>query len=275
MDLTWNLRGIGWDWAVRYKFPPEKRPLEPSRRNAFLLQTLVSAISHIYLGDLLQFAAESFDPTTFGSAQGGTIFDTSLPLSFRLLRAWTITAISSMMIYASTMATNDILTIFCILVLRQKPEQWPPMFDAPWLATSLADMWGKKWHGLFRQTFVEIGAKPLAYVTGSRLIGGCIGAFVVSAFLHYVALWGLGQGFDLSLPLFFIMMGVGTILEGLWKATGRKAGGFAGWVWTIGWCIVWGAPMMDAWIRRGLIANTSMPEEIRIAKRIVKVLTGR
>lgn len=163
MDLTWNLRGIGWDWAARFKFPPEKRPLDPSRRNTFLFQTLVSAVLHIYLGDFLQFSAESFDPVHFAPPEGGTIFDTSLSLPLRLFRAWTITAIVSMMIYASTMATNDIAAIFCILVLRQKPEQWPPMFDAPWLATSLADLWGKKWHSLFRQTFVEIGAKPLAY----------------------------------------------------------------------------------------------------------------
>jgi len=111
-------------------------------------------------------------------------------------------------------------------------------------------------------------------IISSRLAGGVLGAFSVSGFLHYIALWGLGQGFDLRLPLFFIMMGAGTILEGFWRVSGHKTGGFVGWVWTIGWCIVWGAPMMDAWVARGLIANTSMPEGIRIAKKIVIALTG-
>lgn len=273
MDLTYNTRGVGWDWAAKYTFPPETRPLDPSRRSTFLFQTLLSGILHLYIGDFLQFAAASFEPNTIGSLDGGTIFDASLALPIRLLRAWTITVIAGTMIYASMTAAYNIFAFFCILALRQEPEQWPPMYDAPWFATSLSEMWGKKWHALFRQTFVEIGAKPLAYLTGSRLVGGCIGAFTVSALLHHFALWGMGRGFDLRMPLFYIMMGVGTILEGLWRKTGGKVGGIAGWSWTMGWCVVWGALMIDVWTLRGLVANTFLPEEIRIAGSVMGMLT--
>jgi hypothetical protein len=257
-DLSFNLRGHGWNWAQNWYFPPERRPT--SSTSAFLTTTLLSAIKNLLLFDLALTTVRSFSPSTFGSSIGGTIYDYSFPPYRRYAQSTFITLAAGIAICAVMQMGYDILTIVCIPILQQRPTQWPPLFDSPWLSTSLADCWGRRWHQVFRGSFIGIGARPFSFLVGR--VGGVMGAFFWSAILHDFGMWGMGRGTEFwSVGGFFLIQGCGCILEALFKkATGLKVGGWAGWLWTMGWMAGWGHLMVDAWARRGLVGSKFLPE---------------
>jgi hypothetical protein len=272
-DLCINLRGHGWNWARSWYFPPETRPT--SSTNAFLASTLASAIKQLLLFDLALCTVRSFSPATFGSptAIGGTIFDPSLSPYHRYAQSSFITFIGGIALCAVIQMAYDTWTVLCIFVFRQSPLRWPPLFDSPWFSTSLADCWGKRWHQLFRGSFISIGARPLTSLIGRA--GGIMGAFFWSAILHDFGMWGIGRGTEFySVGGFFLAMGFGCILEVLFKkATGMRVGGWAGWLWTMCWTIAWANPMMDAWARRGLVGSKFIPEEYMPSQILLHIFT--
>ena len=272
-ELSFNLRGHGWNWGQHWYFPPERRPT--SSTSAFLTSTLVSAIKHLLLLDLTLNTIRSFSPSTFGSSIGGTIHPPSLTPYHRYAQSTFITLAAGITICAAIQLGYDILTIICILILRQYPTQWPPLFDSPWLSTSLADCWGRRWHQIFRGSFIGVGARPLSFLVGR--VGGVIGAFFWSAILHDFGMWGMGRGTEFwSVGGFFLCMGCGCILEALFKkTTGLKVGGWTGWLWTMLWALGWGNLLVDAWARRGLIGNTFLPEPYMPSQILLPYIYGR
>ena len=270
LELSGNFRGCGWNWAQTV--PPDVRPT--SSTSAFLLSTLVSAITHVLLFDLMLSTVRSFSPSTFGSPAGGTIYDPSLPPYHRYARSSFITLAGGITIYAIVQAAYDIMTIICISVLQQRPTQWPPIFDSPWLSTSLTAHWGRRWHQLLRGIFINIGTRPLSSLTGR--VGGVMGAFFWSAVLHDFGMWGVGRGTEFwSIGGFFLMHGVGCILEALFKkATGMKVVGWVGWVWTMSWLVGWGHLLVDAYARRGLVGCKFVPEGYMPSQIIASYING-
>jgi len=226
----------------------------------FLLSTLISSMTHLLLFDVTLSIARSFSPLTYGSSVGGTIYNPSIPPYHRYAQSTFITIVGGITIYAIVQTVYDIFTIVSIIILQHHPAQWPPIFDSPWRSTSLVSCWGRRWHQCLRGIFVSIGAKPLSFLIGR--VGGVMGAFIWSAILHDLGLWGMGKGTEFwSVGLFFLMNGVGCIIEALFQnATGLKVGGWAGWLWTMGWLAGWGNLMVDAFARRGLLGSKFVPE---------------
>jgi hypothetical protein len=176
------------------------------------------------------------------------------------------------MFYAVIQWIYDLNTINVILLFRQSPSQWPPLFDAPWRATSLSKFWGKGWHQLFRSSFVRIGAKPLSFFIGRA---GILGAFFLSAILHDWGMWAMGRGSHFgSVAGFFLMMGVGCILEEWFKKMlGKNVQGWWGWLWTMCWIVGWGNWLVDAWAKTGLLGSTIMPdvtEKVLLAMEVLR-----
>jgi hypothetical protein len=106
----------------------------------------------------------------------------------------------------------------------------------------------------------------------SRVTGSDVGrataivlAFFLSSLLHVAGLWGMGRGTGFfSVTTFFLMNGVGIILERTWaRVTGYKVGGPLGWVWTLIWLVGWGNLLVDVWTRTGIIASFSHPDGMR------------
>lgn len=90
--------------------------------------------------------------------------------------------------------------------------------------------------------------------------------------MHDWGLYGLGKGTEFStVGMFFIMMGVGIVLEGVWEeGFGMgKVRGWKGWVWTMMWTLGWGMRMVDAWARKGLLVINLFPAESRIGHIVV------
>ncbi|KAF8640260.1 hypothetical protein AX16_010155 [Volvariella volvacea WC 439] len=214
LDLMFNFRGLGWDWSNGLQVPHDTRPTHS--KPLFFLHTLISFLIHLVAFDLFHYSVQWFSPSTIGAPLGGTIFDHTLPPLHRYARSTLIGALSGLTVYSAITAAYLLFTLVGITLLGQHPSQWPPVFDSPWRSTSLTDFWAKRWHQIFRDNFISVGAYPLSLLIGR--VGGVLGAFFISGVLHNFGLWGMGRGAEFSsMGGYFLVMGVGLILEGVWK----------------------------------------------------------
>ncbi|KAI9462731.1 membrane bound O-acyl transferase family-domain-containing protein [Boletus coccyginus] len=230
LDLTVNLRGIGWDG-----FPSKHTPTPNFQAESRLIFALLSLRRLTVFGLILDILCRC-----------GTIFDLSLTPAERYTKSFIITLLSGPIAYLLVMLFT-----------------WPPLFDSPWLSTSLTSFWGRRWHQTFRECFVAVGGQPLKRYLGRA--GFVIGAFALSGILHEIGIQGMGRGAD-TLPgvVFFVMHGVGVVMEHAWKqATGRRVGGITGWLWMSSWLVLWGHVIVDAWARRGLLGAKFFPGAYR------------
>ncbi|KAG1741536.1 uncharacterized protein EDB91DRAFT_1130985 [Suillus paluster] len=257
LDLACNLRGYGWDWSKGLYVPPETLPT--SSRLAFATSTLISGLQHTFLCGAIHSAVQAFSPHTFGSVDGGTIFDDSLPPHLRYLRSSMVATLCAFGVYSVLQAGYELTAGLCVLLFRHHPDQWPPSFDSPWGSTSLREFWSRRWHQWFRRSFIFLGGRPLSLLFGR--IGGVIGAFLASGFFHHLALLAIDPSSEMwRMLLPFGMMGTGVILEH--AVAGNKTGGWMGWMWTMCWLVLWGNVMVDGWARAGMLGGSSFLDSV-------------
>ncbi|KAG2058210.1 hypothetical protein BDR06DRAFT_950635 [Suillus hirtellus] len=253
IDLVCNSRGCGWDWSQGVYIPPETHPT--SSRLAFATSASVSGLKHLFLSGTIHSAVKSFSPDTFGSVDGGTIFDDSLPPHLRYLRSSIIATLCAFAIYSLIKANYEIIVVICVLILRQHPDQCPPLIDSPWRATSLREFWSRRWHQWFRRIFIFLGGNPLYLLFGRN--GGIIGTFLASGFIHHLQLLPIDPSSEMwRMVLPFGMMGAGMVIER--AVAGNKTGGWMGWTWTMCWVLLWGNVMVDGWARAGLLGSPNV-----------------
>jgi len=103
----------------------------------------------------------------------------------------------------------------------------------------------------------------MSFVAGRA--GGVFGAFFISGILHDFGLWGMGGGTEpSSMYTFFLMMGVGVVVENAWKyMTGYKVGGIFGRVWATAWLVGWSHLLIDVYCRKGVVASKFFPDGYR------------
>ncbi|KAI6123906.1 membrane bound O-acyl transferase family-domain-containing protein [Pisolithus croceorrhizus] len=255
LDLSTNLRGVGWNWSQNVHFPPDTRP---TSRVWFIGYVLLSAWYHGVLCGASHLAVQAFSPETFTVPSGGTIFDPTLPPLIRYVRSSIITVIQAVSIYAVMQFMYDIATLIGVVVFWQDPAQWPPAFDNPWKADSLRDFWGRRWHQLFRRTFVVLGGWPLRIAFGR--VGYMLGSFLGSGIFHNVVVVMLNQNVEWwCMLLSFGMMAVGIILEEMFtRVTGREVSGWLGRAWMMAWLLLWGSIIIDGFARAGMLASTNV-----------------
>ncbi|KAK0223947.1 hypothetical protein IW262DRAFT_865596 [Armillaria fumosa] len=267
-QLCFTGRYQGWNWSSGLHVPSEWR--STNSRTLFVLETLASAIIHVIILDVLQYHLQSLSPNTFGSPKGGTIFTV---IGIPDLRSTYISFLSGIVIYCAIQSTYDSFTIFGIILFQQNPTQWAPLFDHPWRSTSLNHFWAKGWHQVFRHEFIVVGGRPL-YALGFGRVGAVFGVFTASGTLHVLGNWGLGHEAEYwAVGGYFVIQGVGVVLEGVWKkVSGRQVGGALGWAWTIAWVVGWANLLIDAWARAGLIGSAFFPGGARPVDVIMKLL---
>ncbi|KAG2367222.1 hypothetical protein BDR07DRAFT_1479344 [Suillus spraguei] len=253
LDLACSLRGCGWDWSQGLYIPPETHPT--SSRLAFATSVLISGLKHTFICGTIHSAVQSFSPDTFGSVDGGTIFDDSLPPHLRYLRSSIIATLCAFGIYSILRAAYELTAVPGVLLFRQHPDQWPPTFDSPWRATSLREFWSRRWHQWFRRLFIFLGRYPLSLIFGRA--GGVMGAFLASGFMHHLALLAIDPSSEMwRMLLPFGMMGAGVVIEH--GVAWNKTGGWMGWIWTMCWLVLWGNVMVDGWARAGMLGCSSL-----------------
>jgi len=206
------------------------------------------------------------------SLEGDTIFDETLSLVPRLLLVSCISLCGMVVIFTSVEVMYQVCALFGQIIFGQSAAQWPRIADRPWMSTSVTEFWGKRWHQFFRHLFVLYGARPGWKVAG--WYGSIMGAYGVSAVMHVLGLWGLGHGTEFThTGGFFVMIGLACILERKWKQwTGKEVAGVFGKFWVAAWQLIWGSGMVDAWTRRGIVANQFLPEKMRIGKVLVNAV---
>lgn len=247
---TWDLlispRGIEWNWPRGLVVP--KPTFETDSRVVFALTSALECVFHMVAFDACVQITRVLSPETFGSLQGGSLFDHTLPPALELLRAVFVSFLFAAGAYFGLQYTYKFLSIVCVLAFRQHPSQWPPLFDAPWLSTSLSELWGRRWHQLMRDMLLNLGYQPFQCVFGR--LGGLVGAFFVSGLFHNAE---LGRSGHMVVVIgFWVMNGVGVVLERVWKnVTGKRVGGMWGWVWAVGWLVLWGVPMANVYAKIG------------------------
>jgi hypothetical protein len=258
-ELTFNARGVGWNWGKNIIVPsPSTDAATPTRKGPidFFIRHVITQTFF----DFVLFAQQSWhlSPSKYPThPHGGSIFNPDLPPLRRYGKVVAMTFICPLGLCTSFQATYYLIGFLGMTIFGQVPEQWPPLFQEPWMATSLGDFWGLRWHQVFKRSFVVCGAKPAVQFLGLGRVGGVLGAFFISGIMHDFGVWGAGIGTELSsVTFFFLMMGVGCILEAVWKEkTGSKVQGPLGWLWSFAWMFFWGSWIVDAWARRGLIIS--------------------
>ncbi len=110
-----------------------------------------------------------------------------------------------------------------------------------------------------------MGGRPL-YALGFGRVGAVLGVFTASGTIHILGNWGLGHEAEFwAVGGYFVVQGVGVVLEGVWKKVfGHQVGGALGWMWTVAWgggggggVVGWANLLIDAWARAGLIEALS------------------
>ncbi|TFY65563.1 hypothetical protein EVG20_g5527 [Dentipellis fragilis] len=268
LALLFNQRGNGWSWSqTRDSFKTPRNP-DPPPSVFSLISTLAT---RFFIFDIAHYLIQFMYPQ-LDTAKGDTIYDASLPLHFQALKILFINICAGIVVWSAVDVLYLATAIPSCLFLGYSTSAWPPISNRPWLSESLADFWGRRWHQSFRQIFLAIGYRPFYRYLGNA--GGVFGAFAVSALLHDLGMWGSGRGTEFwSVGGFFLMMGVGAVLEGLWeRATGRKVCGSLGWAWTMAWVLWWAQFMVDAWARRGFVGTDFVSQKYRPGKWAVKLL---
>lgn len=264
LDLLTNVRGIGWSWSPN-PFPRESIP--PPSTTAVLFKMLLRLVVFDASHCIIQYICPAVN-----DSKGGSIFDPSLPLLPRAALTSFCCIWYGVWTYAMIDSSYHCAILVGRVVFRQPASAWPPIFHRPLMSTSLQEFWSVRWHQLGRHIFIVFGARPVGKLFGRP--GALMGGFAVSAVLHHVALWGLGNGSDnVTVRGFFLLMGVGTVVEETFtRATGLRVRGWLGWLWMMAWMTLWGTFMLDGWARHGMMASEFIPVGPRPGKIVVDTI---
>ncbi|KAG9076621.1 hypothetical protein FS749_011567 [Ceratobasidium sp. UAMH 11750] len=264
VDYLFSLRGTSmfknttWDWIA----PSTKRrlPSPSTPRSVFIRNAAWSLFKQYIVLDALDTLNKS---RIWDTTLAHPVTDGGLSILQQLAFAFSVCAGTALSI--SIPATLvAILSVAC----GAPVEAWPPMFDAPFSAVSLADFWTRRWHSLFRRVFDRLSLgilhgldkvhAPLPARLRKPLRAAII--FALSTTLHLLLLYRLPTSdthyhptfFDRSTMMFFLSQPVAllverTIVEPLAGGTGSVT---RCWAWA--WLLCSGRWWADVWVRRGL-----------------------
>ena len=270
LDLTTSLRGNSWlkdrSWVWAPRALQDHRYLHVSR-GSYLRKMTIEVVSSFLVVDVLDTINKSriwdltiVDPITSLSVPEQLIFSLSVCID---------TALAINITYG--------LTSMTAVALGSSPASWPPMFNSPLSASSLADFWTRRWHAVFRRVFDRISSftlrtiPPLANLPNflRNLVRGVI-IFALSTTLHVMVMYrldfdnreeniaGLKKTLDPSILKFFLSQPLGLAIESFfiiplskllftekYQSTGTR-------IWA--WCfMLWGGRYWsDVWVHRGL-----------------------
>lgn len=260
LELLMNSRGIGWNWSQ--EIPVSRSSKEMYSRPRFLLYSAIRLLFYVLAFDAIAETIRAFS-ADFVTPTNALIIDPSLPPISRNLRYAWIAYLNLWFIYFLLQWVYQFLAITSIIFLLHDPLQWPPLFNDPWLSTSLGDFWGRRWHQLLRYPLKWAGGVPCAYLFGRG--GGILGAFLFSGILHDIEIrcYGHPSSF-LGATRFFGMQGIGILMERGWlKASGRRVSGIYGWIWTFTWLLLWGMSWANSSLNAGRFTTDTVPGDLR------------
>ncbi|KAH9837386.1 uncharacterized protein C8Q71DRAFT_857686 [Rhodofomes roseus] len=230
LELAFAVRGIGWDFGRDVYVPPRTKS---TQRGRFLRDATVACIKNFLIVDLCDSLIKLAPGVD--SLEDGSMFLQDLPLHWRYSLSTAVYVLGGMLIIFGLEAGSDFVSLLAVGLLRSSPDAWFPLYDSPWRSTSLHHFWGKGWHQLLRHVFLSCGGYAGGWLAGQA--GLVLGTFLASGLYHELGM----QLLDHRIMLFFVLQGIGILLENVYKRyTGKRVGGVMGWCWTAFWVIILG-----------------------------------
>lgn len=87
----------------------------------------------------------------------------------------------------------------------------PSLMDRPFLATSLADFWGRRWNRAYRRVSHDLFYQPITARFGPTI--GLLGAFLASGLIHELAISVPARGGYGGPTIYFLIHGLGMLWE--------------------------------------------------------------
>ena len=251
-------KGRVWDYSpiaiAEYRAPT---------RLQFLVRTLWSAAQQYIVLDIIETIMQR---RSWDTRNPNPI--TTLPILQQPIYALCVCIVTCLSISASSTINS-----FQSILLGAPPSSWPPMFDDPFGARSLAEFWTFKWHAIFRRSFDRLSygillCLPLGQLRTSQRATKLIRAiiiFTLSMTVHLFLMWSLpldenhpyASFFNLSALKFFLSQPLGLIieLECIFPLTRnlsetRKRGIRRAFAWA--WLLWSGRFWSDVWVSRGM-----------------------
>ncbi|KAF8316131.1 hypothetical protein DL93DRAFT_2227042 [Clavulina sp. PMI_390] len=290
-ELLHVIRGFDWQFGVEIGIRKPRNWAPTSSRVSFVLKTLLSIFTYFLSCDVAQtiIHAAPLCGEALCGAQGRSMFSFG---GDNLVARYAISTLlhfmSGILVIYGFEVINSVLSIFVVFFSGSDPSDWPPLFDDPWISTSLHDLWGKRWHQLFRRSVLLVGGHPFATIvnwfTPAGKLGSsasddgakvkrsplhpaavAMGAFLASGLLHTWDSYAQRNG---RMPgaltiAFFAAQGVALAVEREWKRmTGKPVGGFWGWLWVCFWMVIVAQPLVDEWHQLGFLDSSYiLPEQ--------------
>ncbi|KAF8316122.1 hypothetical protein DL93DRAFT_2078375 [Clavulina sp. PMI_390] len=281
LELIFTFRGFDWQFGAETGVRKPPQWLNTKSRPRFVLHVIIVIIRDSLICDVAQTVIQTVGlggterRSMFSFGGGNILAKYSISTSLHILSGVVIVYGLEMMYLMCAL----IGVLFC----GSEPTSWLPLVEKPWISTSLHDLWGRRWHQLFRRSFLLVGGYPLAVIVRLFLVRDtsttgaeakksslnpsaiAIGTCVASAMIHYWDFYALSHG---TMPgyltvAFFIAQGVGLTLEReLKRVTGKVVGGFRGWLWVFFWMVVVAQPFIDSWHRLGFLDKAIVPPEL-------------
>jgi hypothetical protein len=236
IGLAFAVRGYKWDYGTGRGFVPAPFT-KPAGRFGFLAATLLNIAIYLLafdvVGSILSLFPCSADET------GISMFLQHLPPIERYFISTLTQIATSLALVVGFTMHYEITAFISVALLGSTPSDWPPIFNAPWCATSVSNFWSRRWHQILRSTTLDAGGRPLRAVLGSvggkagQRAGLVIGAFVVCGLIKDVGMWNHTGEWDHEGSLFFCAQAVVVLAESaFYNLIGRRVGGLWGQVWT-------------------------------------------
>jgi hypothetical protein len=266
-DLTTSLRGNSWFSGTTWNWAPKSLLDSPARnmnRTQFLVTAAISLFRQYLLLDIIDTINKS---RLWSSANPYPI--TSLPFHEQLIFATSV-CLSTLL---SITFPWTVVSFFSVL-LGSHPSNWPPMFDSPFTATSLADFWSRRWHFIFRRVFERLSTAILRVLrvphrapfdNTSRVIRAIV-VFGLSAIVHILLMHRVDISRDADrsrtfmnrlIIMFFLSQPLGLVTEAFIIIPFCKAFLPPQWktiitrVWAWSFLLMTGRFWADVWVSSG------------------------
>ncbi|KDQ12964.1 hypothetical protein BOTBODRAFT_406523 [Botryobasidium botryosum FD-172 SS1] len=187
---------------------------------------------------------------------------TSLPFRLRLFYT---ACISAMLVPSLSLINTSLATL--TVPLGSDPASWPPLFNAPFSATSVAEFW-TRWHLMYRRTFGRMAHLPWLFASKhlSRREANFVRIaviFFVSAVSHLVHIGWMPvddrhpHRIDWPMAFCFMAQPFGIVFEKalvlpLTHPMPAPLRGLVRRVWVWGFMLWTGGYFCDGWVRRGM-----------------------
>lgn len=153
INIAINSRHIGLPPnAPLDAFQPRQTRLRASLNHA------KSALVHYLVFDSIFHAVHAYAHDTLGNPHGGSLeaFAQDIAQNYPWPHVplvvqrtvWELSAVgvAGIGIYQGMTYLYHTFAALAIGLFGWQPEEWPPFYDKPWMATSLYELWGKRWH---------------------------------------------------------------------------------------------------------------------------------